>query len=90
MARTKVKKIIDGDTFQGSYNQFYRLEGIDTPEKRKRGYNKAKKTLESFIEGEELIVKVVGTSYGRRVIEARKPGEKTTINEKMKRRGYGD
>lgn len=88
MARTKVKKIIDGDTFEGSYNQFYRLENVDTPEKREKGYKKAKETLENLIEGEELIVKSVGTSYGRKVVEVRKPGEKTTINEKMRKRGY--
>ncbi len=88
MAKIKVKKIIDGDTFQGPYNQFYRLDNVDTPEKREPGYQKAKKTLENFIEDEELIVKTVGTSYGRKVVEARKPGEKTTINTKMRRKGW--
>lgn len=88
MARTKAKKIIDGDTFQGSYNKFFRLAGVDAPDKREPGYQKAKDDLEKLIEGEELIIKTVGKSYNRDVIEARKPGEKATINEKMRRRGY--
>lgn len=88
MSRVKVKKIIDGDTFQGNGNQFFRLAGIDTPEKRQRGYQTAKETLERYIGGEELIIKREGVSYGRKVVIARKPGEKTTINAKMKRQGY--
>ncbi|PIQ69676.1 MAG: hypothetical protein COY22_00365 [Candidatus Tagabacteria bacterium CG_4_10_14_0_2_um_filter_40_13] len=86
MARVKVKKVIDGDTFEDTRHSFFRLEGVDAPEKRERGYNKAKEALKNMIDGEELIVKQVGESYGRKVIEARIPGEKTTINTKMKRK----
>lgn len=88
MARTKVKKVIDGDTFQGSYNKFFRLADVDAPEKREPGYQKAKQDLQNFIEGEELIIKTVGKSYNRDVVEVRKPGEKMTINTKMRRKGY--
>ena len=88
MAKTKVKKVLDGDTFQGSYNQFYRLAGVNAPEKRESGYQNTKEALVKLIMEEELIVKVKGTSYGRKVVEVRKSGEKTTINEKMRRRGY--
>ncbi len=88
MVKVKVKKIIDGDTFQSTKNEFFRLSGIDTPEKRKRGYQKAKETLERFIDRESLIVDIEGKSYGRKVVKARKPGEKMTINTKMKRKGY--
>lgn len=89
MAKIKVKKVIDGDTFQDSRNRFFRLAEIDAPEKKERNYNKAKKALTNFIEGENLIVEQVGTSYRRKVVKARKAGEKTTINAKMKRKGFG-
>lgn len=88
MTKIKVKKVIDGDTFQGERNQFYRLANVDAPEKRERGYQKAKETLDKLVMGEELIAKVEGQSYNRSVVTVRKPGEKTTINEKMRRRGY--
>lgn len=88
--KIKVKKVVDGDTFQDTRNRFFRLADIDTPEKRERGYQKAKDTLENFIGGEELLVKVEGKSYNRKVVLVNKPGEKMTINEKMKRKGYGN
>lgn len=88
MARIKVKKVIDGDTFQGTNNKFFRLAEVDAPEKRERGYQTAKDTLEGFIEEEELIVKEEGQSYNRKIVTARKPGEKMSINTKMKRKGY--
>lgn len=88
--KIKVKKIIDGDTFQDTRSRFFRLANIDTPEKRERGYQKAKETLKNLIEGEELLAKVEGKSYNRKVVIVRKPGEKMSINDKMKRRGYGD
>jgi len=87
MAKIKVKKVIDGDTFQAG-NRFFRLAGVNAPEKRERGFKKAKETLANLIEENELIVKIEGQSYTRKVVTARIPGEKTTINEKMRRRGY--
>jgi len=82
----KVKKVIDGDTFQDSRNRFYRLADVDAPEKRERGYKSAKENLENMITGEELVVKQVGESYNRKVVIVRIPGEKTTINAKMNRK----
>lgn len=82
----KVKKVIDGDTFQDSRNRFYRLAEVDAPEKKERGYKGAKAALQNMIGGEELVVKQVGESYNRKVVIARIPGEKTTINTKMKRK----
>lgn len=82
----KVKKVIDGDTFQDSRNRFYRLAEVDAPEKKERGYKSAKAALQNMIGGEELVVKQVGESYNRKVVIARIPGEKTTINTKMKRK----
>ncbi|MBZ9572487.1 thermonuclease family protein [Patescibacteria group bacterium] len=88
MAKIKVKKVVDGDTFKNTRDRFFRLAKVNTPEKRKRGYQKAKETLKKFIEGKELIIKVEGTSYGRKVVIAKIPGEKMTINTKMKIKGY--
>ena len=82
----KVKKVIDGDTFQDSRNRFYRLADVDAPEKREHGYISAKKALQNMISGEELVVKQVGESYNRKVVVARIPREKTTINAKMNRK----
>jgi endonuclease YncB( thermonuclease family) len=84
--RVKVKKVIDGDTFEDTRHRFFRLEGVDAPEKKKREYNKTKKTLKDMIDEKELMVNQVGESYGRKVVKARIPGEKTTINAKMKRK----
>lgn len=86
--KLKVKKIVDGDTFQDTRNRFFRLANVEAPEKRKRGYQKAKQTLTKFISGEKLLVKIEGKSYNRTVVVARKPGEKTSVNEKMRRKGY--
>lgn len=86
--KLRAKKIIDGDTFQDTRNRFFRLANVDTPEKRQRGYQKAKETLSKLISEEELIVDVKGKSYNRKVVIAKKLGEKTSINEKMRRKGY--
>lgn len=86
--KVKVEKVVDGDTFQDTRSRFFRLANVDTPEKKERGYQKAKDTLEKLIGGEEVLVNVEGKSYNRKVVTARMPGEKTSINEKMKRRGY--
>jgi len=88
MAKVNVKKVLDGDTFQDTRNKFFRLANIDTPEKGERGYKTAKETLKDMIDGEQLIVKQIGKSYTRKVVLARIPGEKMTINTKMKRKGY--
>lgn len=86
--KIKVKKIIDGDTFQDTHNRFFRLANVDAPEKTKRGYQKAKQSLTKLINEEKLLINKKGTSYNRIVVDARKQGEKITINEKMRRKGY--
>ena len=84
--RVKVKKVIDGDTFEDTRHRFFRLAQVDAPEKKERGYNKAKEALRNMIDGKELIVNQIGKSYGRKVVKVRIPGEKTTVNTKMKRK----
>jgi len=89
MKKVKIIKAIDGDTMRDSRGNYYRLAGIDTPEKGSRNYGKAKEKLENKVEGEIVYLKEVGKSYGRSVVEARVKGEKSTINESMKRAGFG-
>ena len=90
MKKITVKKVRDGDTFQGPRSQFYRLAEVYAPERGQRGYQKAKEILKEMIEGEQVYVQKVGKSYGRPVVKVRLPGEKRTINEKMKRAGFGE
>ncbi|MHA1371613.1 MAG: thermonuclease family protein [Promethearchaeota archaeon] len=88
MAKIKVKKIIDGDTFQDTNSNFFRLANINTPEKKEPGYKKAKGILDQFIGDKEIIIKVEGISYGRKVVTVKMPGEKMTVNTKMRRKGF--
>jgi micrococcal nuclease len=43
-----ITEVIDGDTFEISTEQRVRLKGVNTPEKRQRGYDKAKDYLSQF------------------------------------------
>ncbi len=88
MKKTRVEKVVDGDTFKDSRGRFFRLAGVDAPEKNERGGKKATETLRNMIEDETIYFREEGQSYGRKVVTARVKGEKTTINEKMRRRGY--
>ncbi|MFC1594963.1 thermonuclease family protein [Patescibacteria group bacterium] len=89
MKKTNVTKVIDGDTFKDSSGKFNRLAGIDTPEKGEKGYIKAKEMLRRKVEGKTVYVKKVGVSYGRPVVEARVKGQKGSINNSLKRAGFG-
>ena len=90
MKKITVKKVRDGDTFKGPRDRFYRLAEAYAPERGQKGYKKAKKALKEMIEGEQVYIQVVGKSYNRPVVKVRLPGEKRTINEKMKRAGFGE
>ena len=90
MKKITVKKVRDGDTFRGPRDKFYRLAEVYAPEKGQKGYKRAKETLKEMIEGEQVYIQEVGKSYNRPVVKVRLPGEKRTINEKMKRVGFGE
>lgn len=89
MKKVKITKAIDGDSMKDSRGNHYRLAGIDAPEKGARDYVKAKEKLENKVVGETVYIKEVGRSYGRLVVEARVKGEKGTVNQSMKRAGFG-
>ena len=88
MKKVNITKVIDGDTMRDSRGKYYRLAGVDTPEKGERGYSRAKELLENKVEGETVYIKEVGVSYGRSVVEARVKGEKGTVNNSLKRAGF--
>jgi micrococcal nuclease len=70
----EVTKVIDGDTFEVSPNWKWnkqkgntvRLNGYDTPEKGKPGYEAAKDKLTRLIYSKDVELKnVIKTTYGR-------------------------
>ena len=49
----KVKKVIDGDTFEtASRKHLVRLANVAAPEKGKKGYAESKRKLKQLIDGE--------------------------------------
>jgi endonuclease YncB( thermonuclease family) len=73
--RRKVKKVIDGDTFetcrriQGSNR--VRIAGKNSPERHQKGGSRATQALKRKIQGETVTLKPVGRSYGRVVAKVR-------------------
>ena len=47
MPRGKVKRVIDGDTFQLKGGEYVRIAGLNAPEMKQRGGQSAKRRLES-------------------------------------------
>jgi endonuclease YncB( thermonuclease family) len=77
MPRGKVKRIIDGDTFQLKGGEYVRIAGLDAPELHQRGGMAAKRRLQSKVpQGKQVGLSMpVAKSYGRVV-------RKVTINQK--------
>jgi endonuclease YncB( thermonuclease family) len=82
--KEKVTRVIDGDTFETNRRKKpVRLANVDTPEKREKGYQEAKKALKALIESEYVTVtKKAHDKYGRTVANVRK-GRKS-VNKHMK------
>ena len=85
MAKEKVTKVIDGDTFITSRRKKpVRLANVDTPEKGQKGYGAAKAKLQKLIHGEEVRINTVARDkYGRAVANV-KVGPKS-VNKAMKK-----
>jgi len=77
MPRGKVKRVIDGDTFQLQGGEYVRIAGLNAPELYERGGREAKRRLQSRLHrGSEIgLSKPVAKSYGRFV-------RKVTIKQK--------
>lgn len=73
--RRKVKKVIDGDTFQTytrvNGSNFVRIAGKHAPEKHQFGGQQAKQKLRRQIQGKVVTLKPVGRSYSRVVAKVR-------------------
>ncbi len=72
--RRKIKKVVDGDTFQ-TYRKirgtdYVRIAGIDAPEKGQPGYGVAKRRLSRLV-GKTVTLTPKGRSYGRVVASVR-------------------
>ena len=79
----RVKRVIDGDTFETNSGQRVRLAGVDAPEKGKRGSVKATEKLKSLIVKKDIIVDPIGISYGRIVADVKVDGK--SVNKSMQR-----
>ena len=70
----KVKRIVDGDTLEVKNKirgtNYIRIAGINTPEKRQRGYSSAKSKL-NRLKGKVVTLVPKGRSYNRLVADVR-------------------
>lgn len=85
MKTIKVKRIIDGDDFEGENGVNYRLRSVYAPETNQPGFNKCRIALEELILDKELEIISLqpNQSYGRPVVEVRITGENDSVNKKM-------
>ena len=86
MAKAKVTKIIDGDTFKVTGGKAIRLANVRAPELGTRGAAKAKNALSKAIGNKTVYYKSVGKSYGRTVAQVKVAGK--SVNRSMRNKGY--
>ena len=71
----KVKKVIDGDTFQThtkvNGSNYVRIAGKNAPEKHQFGGSEATEKLKRQIQGKTVTLQPVAGSYGRTVAKVR-------------------
>ena len=84
-----VLKIVDGDTFigltKGRKKVYYRLQGVDAPEKDQPFSEKSKKKLKKLIGGKLIGIKVQENSEnGRSMVRAYTPKGKDVSAEMLK------
>jgi len=69
--RRTVIDAVDGDTFitkrKVNGSNYIRVQGLDTPEKKEKGYSKAKNALNRLVKNKTVTLTPVGRSYGRTV-----------------------
>ena len=73
--RRKVKRVIDGDTFEVyrkvNGSRFIRLAGVNAPEKYQRGGMSATRRLKKLVEGKTITLVPKSRSYSRIVSDVR-------------------
>jgi endonuclease YncB( thermonuclease family) len=71
----KVKRVLDGDTFQTyrkvNGSNYVRLAGVNAPEKYQFGGSEATARLKRQIQGKTVTLQPVGRSYSRVVAKVR-------------------
>jgi len=84
MARKeKVTEIFDGDTFLTSVRKHpIRLDGVNTPEKREPGYQRAKEALKKLIQDKKVTIETVARDKFRRPVAKVKVGNRS-VNKAM-------
>lgn len=87
----KVRRVIDGDTFDidskimGSSR--VRINGVDAPEKGRRGAAKARDYLKKMIQGQTVTLDIKAKDkYGRLIANVYKSGK--SVGKRLKKRGY--
>ena len=86
MAKVKVTKVIDGDTFKITGGNAIRLSNVRAPEMGTKGGSKAKNDLQNIIGGKTISYDSVGMSYGRKVANVKIAGK--SVNQEMRNKGY--
>jgi len=86
MAKGKVTRVIDGDTFKVQGGKSIRLAKVRAPELGTKGGVKAKQELSGLISKKTVRYKTVGKSYGREVANVRVGGK--LVNQAMRNKGY--
>lgn len=90
--RVKCTRVKDGDTFVGDIrfsvfgmvpeDQIFRIYGIDTPERKQKGYFEATEFTAQHIEGKDLTVYLYGKdSFGRWLADVYIEGITETLND---------
>lgn len=86
MAKGKVTKIIDGDTFKIQGGKAIRLANVRAPELGTKGGAKARNELSERIGGKTVSYNTVSKSYGRDVANVKVAGK--SVNQVMRNKGY--
>ncbi len=79
----KVAKVLDGDTFETESGQRVCLADVNAPEAGKPRADKATAKLRELIEGKNVRIEPIGTSYGRVVANVTVRGK--SVNSTMRR-----
>jgi len=87
MAKEKVQKIIDGDTFITKQGTKVRLSNVNAPEKGHRGAPQARKDLTKLISRQEVNIQQVARDRYGRIVANVKIGSKS-VNKAMKEKGW--
>ncbi len=88
MAKGKVTKVIDGDTFKVQGGKAVRLSKVRAPELGTKGGAKARNELQDIIGGKTVSYNTVAKSYGREVANVKVAGK--SVNQVMRNKGYQD